>query len=284
MDSPYMLDSTECTLIMALEETKTLQELSQALKRDPSVLSRQINKIVEKYPLAEKISGRWTLTPLGRRIAEWTRRTSFEQSELLNARTHVRIGSTREFSARILAPQLQNIQKDFPRSFFSIESFERGVEDNLLNGQVDIALDCGRPNEPNISFKRITPEPMVIVAQKKFWEKNKVKSKNDLITLPYYRYARMNFEKVLELSQNLENPKCLFNDIASMREALLCDEEVWSLFPRYTVLRELENKSLSVSSLKIKSQESFGVWSLRSRSDLKNIVLYFETWLKRQNL
>lgn len=279
-----MLDSSECSLIAALEEHASLNELSSVLGRDPSVLSRQLSRIIERYPVAEKQAGRWKLTSMGKSIAEWTRKAAFEQAELLQAKTQLRIGSTREFSSRILSPQLATLQKECPMTGFYIDTFEKGVEDDLLRGSIDIGIDCGQPNDPLITFKRILPEPLVLVAREEFWQQNSVKKKEDLIGLPHYRYARLHYERYLQIPQSLGNPLCIFNDIASLREALLQNKDAWALLPRYTVWREISKKRLIAHNLKVKSQESFGVWYLRSRTDLKEIVTIFETWLKKQRL
>ena len=284
MKTTFMLDSSECTLIAALEEHPSLNEVSAIMGRDPSVLSRQLSKIIDRYPVAEKQAGRWKLTPMGKKIAEWTRKTSFEQAELLNEKTQLRIGSTREFSSRLLSSNLNDLQNKCPNVSFYIDAFEKGVEDDLLKGTIDIGIDCGQPNDPLISYKRILPEPFVIVAREDFWKNHNVKKKEDLIGLPYYRYSRLNYERYLQISQSLGNPTCIFNDIASLREALLQDNKAWALLPRYTVWRELSKKRLTALPFKVKTQESYGVWHLRSRTDLKNIVGIFENWLRKQSL
>lgn len=284
MNNPFMLDSTECTLIAALEEHASLNELSGVLGRDPSVLSRQLSRIIERYPVAEKQAGRWKLTSMGKKVAEWTRKAAFEQAELLQEKTQLRIGSTREFSSRILSPQLSALQRDCPKTSFFIDAFEKGVEEELLRGSIDIGIDCGQPNDPLITYKRILPEPLVLVAREEFWQKNPIKKKEDLIGLPHYRYARINYERYLQIPQSLGNPLCIFNDIASLREALLQDKGAWALLPRYTVWREISKKRLVALNFRIKNQESFGVWHLRSRTDLKQIVGVFEAWLRKQQL
>ncbi len=284
MKTEFKLDAHDCALIAALEERSSLTELSRFLGRDPSVLSRQLNKIVSRFPLAEKTSGKWKLTATGKRVAEWFKKASFEQAALLNKKTLIRLGSTREFSARVIAPQLKEIRRQCDTANFSLYSFEDGVEQQLLNGTIDIGIDCGRPNDPQIVFKRLVPEPLVIVACPEFWQKNSVRSLEDLQSLPYFWYSRINLERTLEFRESLATPLCSFNDVASLREALVREDNAWALLPRYTIKRELALNLLSEFSLESSRQESFGIWHLRARSDLKCVVALLEEWLKKQRL
>lgn len=55
-------------LLAAFEQAETLQQLSQVLYRDTSVLSRQLQRLAELAPVVEKYDRRWQVTDLGKQV------------------------------------------------------------------------------------------------------------------------------------------------------------------------------------------------------------------------
>lgn len=53
---------------MAFEECKGLSHLAETMGRDPSVVSRSLQRIAETCPVLMKVKGRWEITPLGRQL------------------------------------------------------------------------------------------------------------------------------------------------------------------------------------------------------------------------
>lgn len=64
----FCLSSDQLELLLAFEENKGLAKLANAMGRDPSVISRGLQRIAEDFPVLAKIKGRWELTPLGRQV------------------------------------------------------------------------------------------------------------------------------------------------------------------------------------------------------------------------
>lgn len=69
----FTLTSDQLELLLAFETAQGLNQLAEVMARDPSVVSRNLQRIAEDYPVLKKVKGRWELTPLGARINEQTR-------------------------------------------------------------------------------------------------------------------------------------------------------------------------------------------------------------------
>jgi nicotinamidase-related amidase len=79
----FSLSSDQLELLLAFEDSKGLNALAESMGRDPSVVSRGLQKIAEEYPVLVKVKGRWELTPLGRQINELTRSSIKNYQDLL---------------------------------------------------------------------------------------------------------------------------------------------------------------------------------------------------------
>lgn len=72
-------------LLLAFEEAQGLSRLSETLGKDPSVVSRGLQRIAETQPVLVKVKGRWELTPLGRQTNVLTRNFIDSQKKLFPA-------------------------------------------------------------------------------------------------------------------------------------------------------------------------------------------------------
>lgn len=280
----FGLSSDHCELLLAFEETGSLSALATLVGRDISVVSRQLQKIAQTLPVLEKIQGKWRLTPLGRQVNQWTRNSVETQKRLLQQRTAIRIASTREFTARVIAPNLSQLfPRDRENTHVYLVASEEGVEKLLLSGDADFGFDCGRPNDPLIRFKSVKSEAFVVVASKKFLAKHPAKTNEELIQLPHLQYARASTSGLLQLSHEMPLIKATFNDIASVREACMAGLG-WAVLPKYAVQRELDLGLLTVLPfIKIKN-ETFGVWWSKERSSIAPWIETATNWLKLQSL
>lgn len=80
----FELTSDQLELLIAFEQAKGLAQLSELMLRDPSVISRNLQKMAEDFPVLEKKNGRWALTALGLQTNELTRNYLDKHSELLS--------------------------------------------------------------------------------------------------------------------------------------------------------------------------------------------------------
>lgn len=83
----FCLSSDQLELLLAFEEAQGLGQLAENMARDPSVVSRNLQRMAEDYPVLEKIKGRWQLTALGFRTNEMTRAYLQEHRGLLIQKT-----------------------------------------------------------------------------------------------------------------------------------------------------------------------------------------------------
>jgi len=68
--------------LLAFENSQGLTHLSEVMARDPSVVSRNLQRIAEDYPVLKKVKGRWEITPLGIQVNQRTRTFLEEQEKL----------------------------------------------------------------------------------------------------------------------------------------------------------------------------------------------------------
>lgn len=269
----------ESHLLSELEQGPTLNELSLRLKKDPSVISRDLKRVSEKAPVIEKINGRWALTPMGQHMALWAKKVLIEQNEILGRNYTLTIATTREFASRILAKNFNFFVKDSVR--FKIITCEEGIEEALLKGMADFGFDCGRPEDPMIAFKSIIEEEVVTVVSTQYLKKNKTKKIADLCEAEFIYYSRLNPLQCKNI--NVKNAKVASNDIAVVR-ALVLDHHGWSTLPYYAVKDEVQSKQLAI----IRGGEikgfRFGVWYLRGRESILPWVKQAEVWLASQAL
>jgi DNA-binding transcriptional LysR family regulator len=269
----FGLTSEQCELLLAFETAPSLEALARALGRDASVLSRQLQRIAQETPALEKTHGRWRLTPLGKQLAAWARDAIASQRRALGQPTVIRLASTREFTARVLAPRLGELLHEHETTIVSLCAAEEGVEKRLLAGEADIGFDCGRPTDPEIRFRQVVPEPFSVLAAPSFIEKHCVTGARELLPLAHLQYQRATAATLLGLPDDAPRVRATFNDIASVREA--CSAGLgWAVLPTYAVRRELDAGVLVALPGYEVPEEHFGVWWLRERPAL-------ETWVER---
>jgi len=103
--SRFPLSSEQLELLLAFEKSKGLSELAQMMGRDSSVVSRQLQKLVEDYPVLTKEKGKWVISQLGLRINEITSKEIIEYEKALN------IKSLKTYSTKNSALVIINAQK-----------------------------------------------------------------------------------------------------------------------------------------------------------------------------
>lgn len=80
----FLLTSDQLELLVAFENSQGLGHLAGVMAKDPSVVSRNLQRIAEEHPVLEKVKGRWELTSLGIQVNEQTRAYLAKQTALLS--------------------------------------------------------------------------------------------------------------------------------------------------------------------------------------------------------
>lgn len=83
----FPLSSDQLELLLRFEESTGLAALAESMRRDPSVVSRGLQKIAEDYPVLVKAKGRWELTPLGYQVNATTKNSIASYQKLLAQET-----------------------------------------------------------------------------------------------------------------------------------------------------------------------------------------------------
>lgn len=284
MRNGFLLTSDECELLIHFETASSLERLASSVGRDTSNVSRALNRIAGKLPVIEKQGNRWVLTELGRQMNQHARDSIQFQQSLSQKQSWLRIGSNREFSSRILAVHLNKLNELFPGSKLRISAFESGTEQALLEGQIDIGIDCDRPFSPEISYRLAVKEPIVAVCSPEF-KKTHAKAIKDgtFFGLPHLLCDRLLPDRILSHSENNLNVHASFNDIASTRAACVAGLG-WALLPTYAISSELDARTLVEIPSVGGGESSYGVWWPRARKYLEPSAQKLREWLKTVEL
>ncbi len=277
------ISSEDCELLLEFSKAESLAALAKAVGRDISVVSRKLQRLAATVPVLEKQQSRWVITPLGKEIVQWTRDAVVSQSRLLERPHSLRIATTREFAARVLAPALPQLSKKLPKIEFEIYSFEEGTEEALLQGNIDFAFDCGRPTNPDIRFRLLAREEVGLVASPAFLRAHPITKAENLFQAPHLEFLRLKPTRYLKLHAQVENRVARFNDIGACRSAAVAGAG-WTLLPVYAVREELQQGKLKRLEFFTVEQENFGLWWLRDRISLKPYLDIFAEWLKNAQL
>ncbi|MGZ3788271.1 MAG: substrate-binding domain-containing protein [Bacteriovorax sp.] len=273
----FLVSSEDCELLMALLHSETLMDLSVHMKRDVSVLSRRLNKLNQITGFLEKKNGRWLLTKEGRLLCDWAIKASNEQSLILNRKNKISLATTREFASRMLIPNWNKVNYDFDQ--IELITSDGNSENLLLENLADIAIDCGTPYHPDVRFKKIAKEKMIIAASSEFIKRNKGKELNGE---DYIHFHRTDINALQE-DMNLKlNPKFIFSDLSTLRSALIHNHG-WGLIPQYVVKEDLQKKTLIDLNIKLNSPMSFGVWWKKDLEE-KELILALVQFLKEIEL
>lgn len=86
----FPLSSDQLELLLTFGESTGLAALAESMGRDPSVVSRSLQKIAENYPVLIKVRGRWELTPLGHQTNVATKEAISSYQKLLAKETQIK--------------------------------------------------------------------------------------------------------------------------------------------------------------------------------------------------
>jgi DNA-binding transcriptional LysR family regulator len=276
----FILNTNDAELLLQFEVNPSLESLARVLGKDPTVISRQLKRISQNGNFLAKSSGRWKLTELGGKYNQVTRDYLFSQHKVVNNEVHLKVGTTREFCSRILTKHYRELQSILGVNSISLTSFDHGIEQALLSGQVDLAFECGKPYSPDISFERVIHEPISPVVSKKIFKKYQhIKKFKELESLPHILSNRLKPTQFIKDGFQLKNISTFTNDIATTR-GLCMASEGWALLPLYTIKDELKSGKLIIINDKLTIRnEKFGVWCLRSRHALSPYYKKAIEWL-----
>ena len=80
----FPLTSDQVELLLAFEKTGGLGRLSEVMAKDPSVVSRNLQRLGELLPVIAKKNGKWRITALGKQVNELTRPYLLELERLIS--------------------------------------------------------------------------------------------------------------------------------------------------------------------------------------------------------
>lgn len=272
----WKFDPHQLRILLALELSGSVQGVGILLGRDPSVIGRSLQRMTEDLPVAEKVAGRWTLTPLGRALNRCSRETIAMQDAALGLQS-LTIVCAEEIAPRILIPHWRSLLKAvFPSTprILVVESTEAA----LLDRSADLALTFTPVEDPSIRFYNVRSEPLLIVGAPTRFPTAEPVALEVLRSAP--ALARRGHP--LSAALGLETDLCkvqVFPDLATTRAAAVAGLG-WALLPLFAVEDELEDGRLKTICAGPTAGEKLILASLRNRHDLRGAVEALHAWLQ----
>jgi nicotinamidase-related amidase len=148
----FLLSSDQLELLLAFEDSKGLTVLAESMRRDPSVISRGLQRIAEEHPVLVKVRGKWELTPLGRETNELTRTSIASYRNLLS--TPVQPQIAKKYSSNKSLLLIINAQVGL------LDSTQLGRNNSDAEKNISNLLNHWRKNKrPVVHVKHISDNP-----------------------------------------------------------------------------------------------------------------------------
>lgn len=149
----FTLSSDQLELLLAFERSQGLGHLAELMGRDPSVVSRNLQRIAQSQPVLTKVKGRWEITPLGMQVNQATRSFLEAQAKLFQQRTETRKSGAKDLfeHATLL---IINAQKGL------LDASRQGRNNSEAEGNVARILNHWRvKGRPIIHIKHVSDDP-----------------------------------------------------------------------------------------------------------------------------
>lgn len=83
MREKFPISSDQIELLLAFEKAGSLEQLSDVMAKDPSVISRRLKDLANMAPVIVKAGGRWQITSLGRQLNTFNRQYLFDLQSIV---------------------------------------------------------------------------------------------------------------------------------------------------------------------------------------------------------
>ena len=225
----------------------TQSAVSHAIKRLESSIDLQ---------LIDRTQKGFALTPAGNTLYQSCRTIFFElekaREQLLCTKTIlevIRLGSTVEFGLSIVLKQIKAFFDQHPNIHVNF-LLSHNLLTPLLNDELDMIIDCRPHTNPELKVIPLFREEYVVIASSEFIAKHRVHEINDLgrcniLSMDKQLNWWSNFINVLPLHQ--QNILKRVTEINHIRGIINAAQHAMGVgfVPRYTVLKELEEGSLT---------------------------------------
>lgn len=288
----YEIDPQDCLLLYAIYQAGSIKAASHVLQKDPSVVLKRVQKISRDTTFIEKMNGSWTLTEKGKKIALWAKEMQLSQKAVLDTPTALRLGASMFFVERIIVPQLTKSPLKELSLNHNLEILcpADGLEASILRGSIDIAFACGRPNDPQVGFKKVCDERWSIVCSPELAKKVQGKTADlkmlELLKLPFLRHKSLLPEEMLKIDRHKIKTLLTFDTVAGLRASAVGGLG-WTLMPRAAVLDELQSGNLIDLSATVQinlKNDFLGIWWLKENKSVKPHIAPLLRWLSDSDL
>lgn len=140
----FPLNTDQLELLAAFEQSSSLQQLSDTLFKDSSVISKKLKKISEIAPVIKKVSGKWQITPVGRSINDISRSFAVKLSNALPAVSNISNLIREDFLQGKLVLMLVNTQKAFHDPIWGLSSTPQAAKN------IQMVLDGWRKSDNKV--------------------------------------------------------------------------------------------------------------------------------------
>jgi DNA-binding transcriptional LysR family regulator len=283
----FTIPTEYCLIINAFNQTSSLRGAASLLGVDAPSLVRKVRKISLEFGYLEKAGNRWIVTESGRRVAQWTDEMIQSQSEMAQIKSSIRISSFAWLAEEMLIPNYPHLKillkKDQTCTF---KTTAANLEQELLQSRTDIVIQGHAPNDPTISYKKISSYNWVVVAPYSWKKSISNLSHIELIKFmnkkPFIRYLNLNPENLLKFSPNTM-ANITVDGVIGIRSAVVSGEG-WSVLPAMSVHKYIKDKKMISLEIDTHIKDEVSVWWVRSRKDLTESVKLLTKWVSEFKL
>ncbi len=275
------LDLNPLRIFLEAARVGNYTKAGQRLNLSQSAVSHAIGKLEEglERPLVEWRARRFSLTAEGRYLYEVCERVfrELEAAELRlatggDATVRVVLGATVEFGTTVLVRRMRPLLQAHGRLHIDFH-FSNNLADQILSGEVDLAVDCKPHAHPGLESTYLFREKYVVIASPDYLSDHPVATVEDLALARLLSLDREatwwdNFFKAIPPEERQMPQRVMeVTHVRGIINAAATGLGV-GLVPKYTVISELDRGELVelFPGMQLLDDE-FRIWEWSSRAE-----------------
>jgi DNA-binding transcriptional LysR family regulator len=280
----FVISPDDCRILYAIHHSSSLREAAKQLKCDPSGLIRKVHRIAQDYDLLRKINGKWSLSTEGVELLSWMSQSIKAQRDIFKSPSYLKIAAYGWLMEEAIIPELKNLQNKLS-DISKIQLHESlDLERSIKSAEVDFAIACHPPEDPDISHKRILIEDWIVIIPKGWNRLFKGKSNSEVFSLlsnkPYVKHISLNQNNLLKDISFDSNITLEFNKLNQVKLAVQ-NGLGWAFVPRLSARQPIMSKEVTEINIGSIMNNHFCLWHLRSRNDLKSTEKILMKWVSK---
>jgi DNA-binding transcriptional LysR family regulator len=254
----FKMDLYHLKTFFTLAKARNFTRAADQLFVTQSAVSHAIKKLEASVntPLFERKTRQLGLTPAGHALYASCEKIFYEIEQAgqdmalfsKEARINIRVGSTIEFGTSILLKHIHDFLEKNAEVHLDFY-FSPDLKDPLLRDEIDMAIDCDMHNGSGLERIHLFQEQYVTIASPLFLTTHQIHAIDDLAQVNILSYDKqLNWWRNFTRAIPEDKRRCLkhviqINHVRGIINGALSGLGV-GFVPKYTVIRELEEKTL----------------------------------------